>query len=134
MTQEASGGTTEDQMTLAERYGGLTVGSVLSHRATADPERTFLLHRDETFSYGQVETEAEALAAALANLGIEAGDRIAVLLPAVPEFVVSMFAAAKLGALIVPLNPRLTAHELRYTLRHSEAVAAVTVETHQGVD
>jgi acyl-CoA synthetase (AMP-forming)/AMP-acid ligase II len=40
-----------------------------------------------------------------------------------------MFAVAKLGAVMVPLNPRLTADDLRYTLRHSEATVAITAET-----
>jgi fatty-acyl-CoA synthase len=70
----------------------------------------------------------------MAHLGIEAGDRVAILLPAWPEYVVAMFAAAKLGAVIVPLNPRLTTPELHYMLRHSEAAIAVTVETLRGVD
>ena len=121
-------------MALSERYRGFTVASVLAHRATTDPEREFLLFRDDVLTYGQIESKAEALAASLRHLGIEAGDRVALLLPAWPEFVISMFAAAKIGAVIVPLNPRLTTPELQYMLRHSEAVAAVTVERYHGVD
>ena len=45
-----------------------------------------------------------------------------------------MFAVAKLGAVLVPLNPRLTGPDLQYTLRHSETVAAITAETLEGVD
>jgi len=45
-----------------------------------------------------------------------------------------MLAAAKLGAVIVPLDPRLTASELHYMLRHSEAVAAVTIESYGEVE
>jgi acyl-CoA synthetase (AMP-forming)/AMP-acid ligase II len=45
-----------------------------------------------------------------------------------------MFAAAKLGAVIVPLNPRLTTPELQYMLRHSEAAIAITVENYHGID
>jgi len=121
-------------MALTERYSGFTVASALAHRATTDPERDFLIFRDDALTYGQIESKAEALAAALNHLGIERGDRVALLLPAWPEFVVSMFAAAKLGAVIVPLNPRLTTPEMQYMLRHSEAAAAVTVENYHGVD
>ena len=121
-------------MALTERYRGFSVASVLAHRATSEPEREFLLFRDDVVTYGQIDSRAEALAASLQHLGIERGDRVALLLPAWPEFVVSMFAAAKIGAVIVPLNPRLTTPELQYMLRHSEAVAAVTVERYHGVD
>jgi acyl-CoA synthetase (AMP-forming)/AMP-acid ligase II len=121
-------------MALTERYQSFTVASALVHHATADPQRSFLVFRDEVFTCGLIEERAESLAAAMHGLGIEAGDRIALLLPAWPEFVVSMFAAAKLGAVIVPLNPRLSTPELQYMLRHSEAVAAITVESYHGVD
>ena len=50
-----------------------------------------------------------------------------------PEFVISMFAVAKLGATIVPLNPRLTTPELQYRLRHSEAACAITIEEYHGI-
>jgi fatty-acyl-CoA synthase len=112
----------------------LTVPAALASRATTDPEDVFLIHGDESVSFGQLETRAEALAASLQGLGIEPGDRVAVVMPSWPEFVVSMFAVAKLGAVLVPLNPRQTADDLRYTLRHSEAVVAITAETLEDVD
>jgi fatty-acyl-CoA synthase len=115
-------------MALMERFTSFTVASVLATRATSDPGREFLLGRAEPLSYGQVDSQAESLAAALAQLGIEAGDRIALVLPVCAEFVVSLFAASKLGAVIVPLDPRMPPTELQYMLRHSEAVCAITVE------
>ena len=120
-------------MALIERYQELGIASILAHRATIDPQRTFLLHDSRRVTFGELDQEAEALAAAFHNLGIEAGDRIALILPSCPEFVASMMAAAKLGATIVPLDPLLTEAELQYMLRHSEAVAAVTIETFRGV-
>ena len=113
---------------------GLSVAGVLSARATSDPEGTFLVLEHDEVTFGRMESRAEALAASLAGLGIEAGDRVAVVMPSWPEFVVSMFAVAKLGAVLVPLNPRLTAADLKYTLRHSEAVAAITAETMGDLD
>ncbi|MBV9774086.1 MAG: AMP-binding protein, partial [Gemmatimonadetes bacterium] len=61
-------------------------------------------------------------------------DRVALTLPNWPEFIIAMFAAAKLGAVIVPLNPRYTTPELQYMLRHSETVAVVTAENFDGID
>jgi len=121
-------------MALFERVKGMSVSASLANRATRDPERTFLLHQDQPITFGQVETRSDALAASFCSLGIEAGDKIALILPPCPEFVVSLFAASKLGAVVVPLNPYLTKPELRYMLRHSETVLAVTVEKHQGED
>lgn len=121
-------------MALSERVRGFTIASALSHRATTDPERPFLLFGEEVLSYGQLESRAEALAAGLHSLGVGSGDRIALILPCRPEFAIAFFAAAKLGAQVVPLNPRLTGPELKYMLRHSEAAAAVTIESWHGVD
>ena len=121
-------------MPLIEHAQGMSVASLLAARSTTDPEGPFLIVRDQVLTYGEVDGRAEALAAALHNLGIEAGDRIALVLPACPEFVVAMFAAAKLGATIVPLNPRLTTPELQYMLRHSETACAVTIEQYHGIE
>ncbi len=110
------------------------VSSVLWDRARRAPEAPFLLAGESVFSYGEVALQSGALAAALANLGVERGDRIALVLPAGPEFAISAFAASRLGATLVPLNPRTPPADLRYMLRHSGAVCAVTVEGAFGKD
>ncbi len=121
-------------MALVERVDGMSIAAALANRAIQAPEGAFLLHQTQAVTFGEVDTRSDALAASFHSLGIEAGDRVALLLPPCPEFVIAMFAAAKLGAVIVPMNPRLTRPELQYMLRHSETVLAVTVETHGGED
>ena len=121
-------------MALAERVRGKTVAQALDARVREDPDRVFIVAGDQRLTYGQVDHRATALAASLRELGIEAGDRIALDLPNWPEFVISLFAAARLGAVIVPLNPRYTVPELQYMLRHSEAAAVVSPEEFGGVD
>jgi fatty-acyl-CoA synthase len=98
------------------------------------PERPFLVFGHRRLSYAQVDREVQALAAALADVGIGRGDRVATILPNRPEAVTTLLACARLGAAVVPLNPALTFPELQYQLRHAEAVAAVTVTTHDGRD
>lgn len=117
-----------------KRSPKLTISSALTHRATRDPGAPLLLAGDSTLTCAEVEDQAEALAASLAHLGIGAGDRIATVLPSWPEFAVTVFAAAKLGAITVPLDPRLPRIELRYMLRHSGAACAVTAENEFGND
>jgi fatty-acyl-CoA synthase len=121
-------------MSLRDRFRGLTLADSLALRVNEDPQRPFVAFEDRRLTYAQVDAQADALAAALHELGIEAGDRIALTLPNWPEFVVSAFAAARLGAVIVPLNPRFTPPELQYMLRHSESVAVVTAENWEGTD
>jgi fatty-acyl-CoA synthase len=121
-------------MALAERFAGSSIASALAMRATSDPGRPYLLGAGGTLTFGEVDSQSEALAAALANLGVEAGDRVALVLPNCPEFVVSLFAVAKLGGVIVPLDPRQPPSELQYMLRHSESVCAVTIERAHDID
>ena len=120
-----------------EPEGGVTprtINSILAYRAAGDPGAPYLRTDDRVLSFGEVDDQAEALAASLANLGIGAGDRIALVLPAWPEFAVSVYAAARIGALVVPVDPRLRLPELRYALRHSGAACAVTAENAFGID
>ncbi|MCY3677524.1 MAG: acyl--CoA ligase [Gemmatimonadetes bacterium] len=111
-----------------------TVSEVLARRTAVAPGSPFLHFGDATWSYGEVEAQALSLAASLKNLGVGEGDRVALVLPAWPEFAVAVFAAAKLGARVVPLDPRLTLPDLRYMLRHSGAVCAVSAEDAYGID
>lgn len=121
-------------MALRERFRGRAVADVLEVRAAESPQHPLVVCGPQRLTYGQVNARAEALAAALCELGIEAGDRVALNLPNWPEFLVSAFAAAKLGAVVVPLNPKFTTTELQYMLRHSEAAVVVTAENWGGVD
>ncbi|MFI5242580.1 MAG: class I adenylate-forming enzyme family protein [Gemmatimonadales bacterium] len=111
-----------------------TLERVLAARTGEHPERTVLVADGRALTYAQVNAKAAALAAALAELGIGAGDRIAIVMPNWPEWVISLLAASKLGATVVPVNPRLSYHELKYQLRHAEVSVVVALERHHGVD
>ena len=111
-----------------------SLAPVVEQRARVHPERTLAMTGDRTWSYGQVDAQASALAAALAELGLGAGDRIAVNLPNCIEWVISLVACAKLRAVVVPVSPRLSTIDLRYQLRHAEASAVITIERLGGVD
>src|SRR5690606_37786962 len=121
-------------MALDQRFAGQTVAGVLEAQAAENPDRVYLFAGDRRFTYAQVNARSTALAAALTELGVERGDRIAVDLHNWAEFVVSVFAAAKLGVVIVPLNPRYTVPELQYMLRHSEATVVISAEDFGGTD
>jgi fatty-acyl-CoA synthase len=132
--EDGGGNSLGGLMALAERAAGRSVAQVLEENAREHPDRVFLVFGDRRITYRQLDARSSAIAAALHELGVERGDRIALDLPNWPEFVLTMFAAAKLGAVIVPLNPRYTVPELQYMLRHSEATVVVCAETFNGTD
>jgi acyl-CoA synthetase (AMP-forming)/AMP-acid ligase II len=114
--------------------GARPLSALSKERAELSPEAPFLFTATEAVRFREAEERATALAAALAHQGVEAGDRVAILLPGCVEFVYTFLALTKLGAVAVPLDPRLTESEVRYLLRHAEATALVTVERFGGAD
>jgi len=107
---------------------------LVEQRAQEHPTRVLATNGERTWTYQQVDTDASSLAAAFSELGLGTGDRIAVNLPNGVEWIIATLAAAKLGAVVVPVSPQLSMHELRYQLRHAEASAVVTIEKWDGVD
>ncbi|HYK82622.1 MAG TPA: AMP-binding protein [Gemmatimonadales bacterium] len=110
------------------------LAALFAEQAKAHPERELVVSGARRMSYRQVEREALALADGLAGLGVQPGDRVAVDLPNWPEWVVALVAAAYRGAVLVPLDPSLSHHELKYQLRHAEVRAALVPEAYAGVD
>ena len=89
-------------------------------------EATFLVYEDERMTFSEHFTEAAAFARVLAERhGVVAGDRVAIVMRNYPEWVVSFWAAAALGAVIVPLNAWWTGAELAYGLEDSGSKVAV---------
>lgn len=111
-----------------------TLAEVFAARALEHPERVLLVAGGRSMTYGQADQRSSALAAALHELGVGAGDRIAINLPNWSEWIVTLLAGAKLGATIVPVNPQLNYHELKYQLRHAEVSVAVTAEEYHDQD
>ena len=85
-------------------------------------------------TYGQVDQEARALQAAFGDFGIESGDAVAVELANRPEWVISLLAAARMGAVVVPIDPSVSYPELKYQLRHAEASVLVVPESTRDFD
>lgn len=103
-------------------------------RVKQQPSGTCLVFQGKRLTYQQVDSRSTAVATALGNLGVGAGSSVAIDLPNWPEWVITFVAAAKLGAKVVPLNPALGYHELKYQLRHAEASLAIAPQTFAGVD
>jgi fatty-acyl-CoA synthase len=99
------------------------IGSWVAGRAFRAPEATALIdgNTGRKRTYGELHARTSALADALAERGVRRGDRVALLALNSPEFIEVLLAAAKLGAITVPVNFRLSADEVRYALTDSGA-------------
>jgi fatty-acyl-CoA synthase len=98
------------------------------------PDAVFLRYGHRTWTWADAAAQAHALACSFQDLGIEKGDRVAVILPNWPEFVLTVLAAAEIGAVVVPLNPAYSARDLQFVLRNTEAALVVTAERYGGVE
>ena len=92
------------------------IGYQLSIRAARDPGQPALVFGERTLTYGALNERACRLARGLAALGVGRGDRVATLLHNCNHVIEALFAAAKLGAIFVPLNFRLVAREIALQL------------------
>lgn len=85
------------------------------------PDKTAIIDEDKTFTYKEFGKRTDQLACALHNAGIQKGDHVAVMLPNTHYMLECFYGICQLGAVMVPLNYRLTAKDLEYIIRHSDA-------------
>ncbi|MGK5533966.1 AMP-binding protein [Streptomyces sp. URMC 129] len=102
--------------------------SVLTNAAREHGGRTALVFFGRRTAYGALLRAVDRCAGGLRGLGVAPGDRVALVLPNCPQFVIAFFATLRIGAVAVPVSPQLTERELRHQLADSGAVAAVVVE------
>jgi len=99
---------------------------ILSESAHATPDRPVAIFDGGQLSYRELDQASDLLAANLAASGIKPGDRVALQLPNIPQFLISYFGILKAGAVVVPLNVLLRAPEVAYHLSDSGARALIT--------
>jgi long-chain acyl-CoA synthetase len=99
----------------------LNLGTILLANAKQQPEATVLRSGDLELSYAELDRAARGFAASLGARGIAPGDKVAVLVPNVPEFLVAYFGILYAGATVVPINILAAAPEVTYFLEDSGA-------------
>jgi acyl-CoA synthetase (AMP-forming)/AMP-acid ligase II len=106
-------------------WRGMTIADQVARHARTTPEATALRFAGAGRSYAELDERVTRLAAALTDRGVHRGDRVAVLTLNGLEAVETFLAAARLGAIAVPVNFRLVADEVGYALSDSGATALV---------
>ncbi|MBI4425680.1 MAG: long-chain fatty acid--CoA ligase [Elusimicrobia bacterium] len=104
---------------------------LLRARAAEAPDAPFLFFKDQRWTRGELQRAAEGAASRLASLGVRAGDRVALLLPNCPEFLVYYFGVMRLGGVVVPVNTLLKEPELAFILGDSGAKGLLAGPAHQ---
>src|SRR5919201_2597906 len=109
---------------------GRTLNRELEERVQVHPDKPFLIFQPVdgaplTLTYADFAAQVNRTANALLSLDVRAADKLLVVLANCPEFLLLWFAAARIGAVIVPVNPLSSDAELQYLASHSEAVLVV---------
>ena len=107
-----------------------TVGQVLARAARTHPEREAIVvrHQNVRWTWAEFAAEVDAVAAGLVALGLVPGDRIGIWSPNRVEWVLTQFATAKAGLILVNINPAYRLAELEYALNQVECKAIVIAD------
>jgi long-chain acyl-CoA synthetase len=109
-----------------QQYASLT--QLLEESFRKNASRPFSVCMERWMTYGELDSLSKALAAWLQSRGLEPGARVAIMLPNVPQFAVTMAAVLRAGYTCVNVNPLYTARELEHQLKDSGATAIVILE------
>ena len=108
-------------------YPTRTLVDYLADAARDRPHQAALLFKGTTITYRELERLSDACAAAFRSLGVQRHDRLGLLLPNCPQFLIAQFGAWKIGAIVAPLNPLYTEQELEGPLRENGVETIVTL-------
>jgi len=121
---DATPDTTQDS-TADTWFSPLTPLAFLQRSAEVFPDKDAIVYGDQHLTYRDFAAEATRLARALIASGVTAGDRVAYLLPNIPQMLVAHFGVPLAGGVLVAINTRLATAEVRHILRHSGAKVLV---------
>jgi long-chain acyl-CoA synthetase len=110
-------------------YPHIPLQEILQKSAEAYPEETAIICGDRLFTYSQLELLSNQFAGALAQLGVKKGDRVALFLPNIPQFVVAYFGVLKAGAIVTAMSPLNREREVEYQLSDSGAQTVVALDS-----
>jgi len=108
-------------------YPDKTLLDYLADAARTSPRDPAIQFKGTTLSFADLDRLSDAFASALLALGVARGDRVALVLPNCPQFLIAQYGAWKAGAIVSPLNPIYTEHELEAPLRDHGVETVVTL-------
>jgi long-chain acyl-CoA synthetase len=106
----------------------ITMPEVLTRTSEKFPNHTALIFMGTQITYRELEGLVNRFAKALISLGVKKGDKVAMVLPNIPQIVIADFAAFRIGAVTVMNNPLYTETELSYQLNDSDSTVLVTLD------
>lgn len=108
-------------------YPDIPLKDLFNKWAAEKPDKDYIIFNDTKLNYKTVNTIARKLANALLGLGIKKGDRVAIMAPNIPQYIISLHALLKIGAIEVPANFMYTVPELKLQFNDSGSETVIVL-------
>ena len=117
-------------------HSELTIGQYFKQQVAASPNREFIVYPDRQlrWTYGEFDLRTDNLAKGLLAIGMKPGDHLGVWARNIPDWLTFMFATAKIGVVLVTMNPAYKSHELEYVLKQSDLSTLCIIDAWRDVD
>ena len=93
------------------------------------PQKTAIVYGEREITYAQLESLSNQFANSLVKLGVKKGDRVAIFLPNIPQFIIAYFGILKAGAVVTAISPLHREREVEYQLNDSGAQTIVALDS-----
>jgi fatty-acyl-CoA synthase len=115
---------------------GKTIGDMFDEIADKYPDNDAIvsIHQGTRYTYRELQKELDRAAKGFIAMGLKKGDRLAIWATNLAEWIITQFATAKVGIIMVNINPAYRTHELEYALRQSEAQALLLMDRFKSSD
>jgi len=109
-------------------YPEVPLHEFLRNSAQKYPNKTAIIYFDKKITYKELDVLSDKFATALADLGVKKGDRVAIFLPNIPQFVISYYGTLKAGAVVTAISPLYKEREVEHQLNDSEAETIIVLD------
>jgi long-chain acyl-CoA synthetase len=111
------------------KYPTVTLQEILQRTAEKYPDKVAIAYSEREITYAQLDLLSNMFANALASLGVEKSDQVALFLPNIPQFVIAYFGVLKAGAVVTAISPLHREREVEYQLNDSGAEIIIALDS-----
>jgi fatty-acyl-CoA synthase len=113
---------------MGDWFEKVSMGALVDRAAARFGARQALFYEGKRWSFADLKVETDRVAKGLLALGIQPGEKVSLWMPNCPEWLSTLFAVMKIGAILVPMNTRFRTAELEYVVRQSDSTTLITVD------
>ena len=108
----------------------LSITGLFNEAISKYGDRTFLVFHDREYSYSKIGDLVDSVAANLINLGLKKGNKVALILPNIPQFIIAYYGILKAGGIVVAMNPNYTKAEFEHLFYDAEPQRVICLKKH----